>query len=275
MLKISIVTISYNQLPFLEKAICSVLDQNYSNIEYIIVDPGSTDGSLNLIEKYGTRINKLILEPDNGPADGLNKGFSHATGDVYGFLNADDFLLPGALSHIADFFAKNPLVEVVSGHAIVVDEFDNELRKIYSDRFNLIESAYGAGILMQPSSFFRAGAYKKVSGFNVDNKTNWDDEFFIDIKLHKGIFKLTNKFLSAYRIHSSSITGAADDRIHRNIQNYSSSRFKKIMKREKTWYDVFLRWVFLIVKYIKNPLGIYERIMYGPVYRRYFRKTDG
>src|SRR5450432_4773126 len=96
--KVSIVTISYNQAQYLEEAIVSVLEQDYPSIEYIVVDPGSTDGSRQIIERYRSRIGKVILDPDKGPADGLNHGFDAATGSVFAYLNADDVLLPGAVS---------------------------------------------------------------------------------------------------------------------------------------------------------------------------------
>jgi len=82
-----------------------VLNQTDSDVEYIIVDPGSKDGSRELIDSYGNRIIK-VYEPDNGPADGLNKGFMRATGEVYGFINSDDFLLPNALKQITQFFLQ-------------------------------------------------------------------------------------------------------------------------------------------------------------------------
>ena len=84
-MKFSIVTISYNQAQFLEQAIRSVIEQDYPDVEYIVVDPGSTDGSREIIERYRDRIDRIIFEPDKGPADGLNKGFAQATGDVFGF----------------------------------------------------------------------------------------------------------------------------------------------------------------------------------------------
>ena len=96
MARVSIVTISYNQAQFLERTILSVLDQDYPEIEYIVVDPGSTDGSREIIERYGSRISKVILRPDRGAADGLNSGFAEASGQILGFLNSDDTLLPGA-----------------------------------------------------------------------------------------------------------------------------------------------------------------------------------
>ncbi len=269
MTKISVVTLSFNQALFLEKAILSVLEQDYPEIEYIIVDPGSTDQSRAIIQKYSDRISKVVLEPDLGPADGLKKGFSLATGDIYGFLNADDFLLLGAISHIVDRFDQRNSLDVISAHALIVDEHGALVRKFYSDRFDLLSSAYGASILAQPSTFFKASSYKKTAGFNIKNRTNWDDELFMDLKLQGGTFGLTHRFLSAYRIHAQSITAAADDQTHTAIQNYASHRFLRIMGRSPRWYDKGARWLFRIKKHLLNPLNLYEHLRYGPIYRRY------
>src|SRR5690349_13082517 len=114
-MKFTLVTISYNQAPFLERTIRSVIDQKYDDLEYIVVDPGSTDGSREIIEHFRPYITKTIFEKDRGAADGLNKGFSHATGELYGFLNSDDVLLPGALKEASKFFDTNPDIDVVSG----------------------------------------------------------------------------------------------------------------------------------------------------------------
>ena len=107
MTRVSIVTISFNQAEFLERTIESVLAQDYPEIEYIVVDPGSTDGSREIIDRYRSRISKVILRPDRGAADGLNHGFAEATGEIFGFLNSDDLLLPGAASKAAGFFDKH------------------------------------------------------------------------------------------------------------------------------------------------------------------------
>jgi len=119
-MKVSIVTISFNQAEFLEEAILSVLNQNYSDIEYIVVDPGSTDDSREIIEKYRDRISHIIYEPDKGPADGLNVGFKKATGDVYAYLNADDVFLHGSVKKMVNYFNQFPDVDVISGHAHVI-----------------------------------------------------------------------------------------------------------------------------------------------------------
>ena len=106
-MKISVITISYNQSQFLERAILSVLNQEYENLEYIIVDPGSTDGSRDIIAKYKSSFSHIVFEPDQGAADGLNKGFSLASGDIFGFLNSDDMLLPRSLSEVSNFFQEH------------------------------------------------------------------------------------------------------------------------------------------------------------------------
>ena len=106
-MKISIVTISYNQKQYLKACIDSILTQAECELEYIVVDAGSTDGSRELIESYGDQVIK-VFERDDGPADGLNKGFACATGEVYGFINSDDYLLPGALKRVTEFFLAHP-----------------------------------------------------------------------------------------------------------------------------------------------------------------------
>src|ERR1039458_5622209 len=106
-MRISIVTLSYNQRVFLREAIDSILQQDYPDLEYIVVDPGSTDGSRELLRSYGERISHVIFELDQGAADGLNKGFGQASGEIFGFLNADDFLLPGSLHRVAEFFQSH------------------------------------------------------------------------------------------------------------------------------------------------------------------------
>jgi len=112
---------SFNQRDYLQLAIESVLSQGYPDLEYILVDPGSTDGSRELIRAYAHRISHTIFEPDLGPADGLNKGFGKATGDVFGFLNADDVLMPGSLQAVSDFFGKNPECDFALGNGHIID----------------------------------------------------------------------------------------------------------------------------------------------------------
>lgn len=265
-MKVSIVTISYNQAEFLERAIQSVIQQNYDDIEYIIVDPGSTDNSRDIIERYRSRIAKVILDPDKGPADGLNKGFSCASGDVFGFLNSDDILFPGAVKRVVCYLSDHPEVDVVSGHAIIIDEQDREIRKSYSDRFSLVRYAYGTGVFIQPSTFFRSEIFRKTDGFNVENKTNWDGELFVDMRMHGARFSLMDDFLSGYRLQPNSIT--ASKKLDDGIRNYRQRIFRRIMGRDMKPWDTALSMLFRLEKYAVNPRALYERIFHGPVYGR-------
>src|SRR5450756_45933 len=112
----------------------SVLGQDHDDVEYIVVDPGSTDGSREIIQDYGGLVTP-IFEPDAGPAHGLNRGFALATGDVFGFLNSDDRLLPGALTCVAQTFASDPEVDVVSGCGYFIDAVSRRQRRLIPSRF--------------------------------------------------------------------------------------------------------------------------------------------
>lgn len=265
-MKFSLVTISFNQVQFLERAMRSVLEQDWPDIEYVVVDPGSTDGSRELIAKYRPRIARVILEPDAGAADGLNKGFAATTGGLLGFLNSDDVLLPGALSQAAAFFAANPGTDVVSGDCEIVDEHGEVLRISHSDRFSLHRYAYGAGVLMQPSTFFRAAAYRRTAGFNTANRSNWDGELFVDMAEAGARFARSGKLWSQYRIHQTSITGTG--KLDAAIAAYHERMFQRIVGRSRAPHDRWIGSGMRLLKYLENPQALRQRLLRGPVYRR-------
>lgn len=265
-MKFSIVTISYNQARFLEEAMLSVLNQKGVDVEYIVVDPGSTDGSREIIERYRDRIARVIFEADHGPADGLNKGFAVATGEIYGFLNADDLLLAGVLAKVAQHFEANARLDVVSGHSIIIDGAGRTLRICYSDRFSLLGFAYGAVVLMQPSTFFRRGAFKKIGGFNPASRSAWDGELFVNMALAGARFALMPAFLSAYRVHAESITGSG--KLDEQIKCDQRRLFRKIMNRPWMAKDAKLIGACRILKHLREPRNLYQRLAHGPIYRR-------
>lgn len=208
-MKISIVTISYNQAEFLEKAIQSVVGQkNEVDLEYIVVDAGSTDESRDIIAKYSKEIDHVILEPDEGPSDGLNKGFSLATGDIYGYLNADDEFISGALREVVEYFSMHPVVDVVSAHGEIIDKHDNVIQKCFSHRFNLQRYAEGNCVLVQQSTFFRAETFKATLGFNKQNRVSWDGELMVDMALNKAKFIRLHRYWSKFRVYNDSISGS-------------------------------------------------------------------
>jgi glycosyltransferase involved in cell wall biosynthesis len=122
--KITIVTPNYNQGRFLERTIRSILSQNYDNLEYIIIDGGSTDDSVAIIKKYESHLAYWVSEKDKGLYPAINKGFDHATGDIMGWLNSDDILYPNALHTIADIFNRNTQVRWLTGMPITINEQD-------------------------------------------------------------------------------------------------------------------------------------------------------
>jgi glycosyltransferase involved in cell wall biosynthesis len=266
MVRVSIVTISFNQAEFLERTILSVLGQDYPDIEYIVVDPGSTDGSREIIERYSSRISKIILRPDRGAADGLNSGFAEATGQILGFLNSDDVLLPGAVAAAVSYLDQHPDVDVVSGHSNLIAPDDRFLRHLYSDRMSLNRCIYGGVILIQPSTFFRRKIFDRVAGFHAENRTCWDGELFLEMANAGGKFSVVDEFWSAYRIHAESITGCEDNAVR--IRKTQDSIFRQVMGRQPQRYDRLLAFGYRILRHILNPRDTWERVRRGPVFGR-------
>lgn len=261
-MRISIVTISFNQGRFLEQAIRSVLQQDYDDLEYIVVDPGSTDGSREIIEKYRDRLATSVLEPDRGPADGLNKGFARATGEVYGYLNADDYFLPGALGRAARCFREHD-VEVIIGHSMIVDQLDRVRRYHYSDRFNLTAYAYGQAQLMQASTFFKNSVFERLGGFNPENRSSWDGELLVELALANARFATVNQLFSAFRIYPDSISGSG--KLRALLLSDHERIFAKIMRRDRKFYDDVAGAWWRMRKHLLNPRNLVQRLLWGPV----------
>jgi glycosyltransferase involved in cell wall biosynthesis len=158
-MKISIVTVSFNQHAYLRAAIESILRQGYPELEYIVVDPGSTDGSRDLIQSYSGQIAHIVFEPDRGAADGLNKGFSLATGEVFGFLNADDLLMPGSLQRIADVFRERPECDMAFGNGHIIDREGRTLKHVKARGFTVQRHFHSGSHWLQQSTFLRREAF--------------------------------------------------------------------------------------------------------------------
>lgn len=206
-MKFSIVTISYNQKDFLEEAILSVLNQDYPDFEYIVIDGGSTDGSVEIIKKYESRLSYWVSEKDRGPANALNKGFDHATGDFYYYLNSDDILPPGSLARVADFIRKNPGHDFYYGHGYMSYGSWEERFKVYSDKFSLNGYRLKSVGIIQQSTFIASSKFCQVGGFNEANRTHWDGELLVDLALAGATFKRYSFHTGFFRIHDLSLSG--------------------------------------------------------------------
>ncbi len=204
--KISIVTPSYNQGQFLEQAILSVLNQNYANLEYIIIDGGSTDNSIEIIKKYEGRLAYWISEPDNGQSDAINKGFKITTGEILAWLNSDDVYMPGALLTVRWYFLKHPRADVVYGNQLDIDQSGNVFRATRSLGFSKLGLLSRAGSIPQPAAFFRKHVLEKVGYLDTELQYCMDYDFFLRIAFNKCKIVHVPKALAKFRYHSTSKT---------------------------------------------------------------------
>ncbi len=263
-MKISIATISFNQASFLDACIDSVANQE-GPWEHIIVDPGSTDGSLDIIEANRAHFSHIVLEKDEGPADGLNKGFARATGEIFYYLNSDDIVLPGAFKEARKFLEHHPEVDVVSGGGYIIDENGNKKRKLWSDPVSRFGLAHGGSILIQPSTFIRHKAFQMTTGFNVHNSSNWDSELIVDLFEKEANFKQLKRFWSGYRIHQGSITGTAQ--LDEKINAWGRRRYEKLVgKKPNDFYFKTIGQYFRAMRIFRNPSIVLDRIRSGKVY---------
>jgi glycosyltransferase involved in cell wall biosynthesis len=238
-MKISIVTLSLNQRAYLKKAIDSVLSQEYEDLEYIVIDPGSTDGSRELVQSFGDRITHIIFEPDRGAADGLNKGFARATGEILGFLNADDLLFPGSLGRVSEFFEAHPEFDVAMGDGYTIDGEGKRIRHYRARDFTTKRFFYGGARWLQQSTFFRAAAYRRSARFNVENHTCWDAELFLNMASRGAKIGYIHSDLGGFRIHSASISGSG--RLNEQYQRDSRRIFRQLLGHEWRVWDAILR----------------------------------
>lgn len=241
-MKISIVTLSFNQRAYLQQAMDSLLSQGYPDLEYIVVDPGSTDGSRELIQSYSDRIAHLVFEPDQGAADGLNKGFSRATGDAFGFLNADDLLLPGSLLRVAEFLNQHPDVDLALGNGRIIDGAGETIRTWMARDFTVERFFYGGSQWLQQATFFRAEAYHRSPKFNIQNRTCWDGELFVSMVNQGARTGYIHADLAAFRLHGDSISGAG-----KNLKSYEEDSrriFRQVRGRDWNTADEFRRFVY-------------------------------
>ena len=257
-MKFSVVTISFNQRQFLQEALCSVLTQDHTAIEYIVVDPGSTDGSRELIENFANRLARVVFEPDQGAADGLNKGFQHASGDIFGFLNSDDVLLPGAIRSVAQAFAENPDCDIVMGNGFIVDTQGQRIRRIRAAGFTLDRYFYGGATWLQQATFFRRAAFAAAGGFNINNRSCWDGELLVDMVRKGARVKYLDQDLALFRLHAKSITGS---RRHSEMMKADADRMFSLSRgRRWTALDTLRAYLFRIERILTHPGAVESAI---------------
>lgn len=200
--KISIVTPVFNQKDFIEHCIGSILNQNYPNLEYIIIDGGSTDGTLDIINKYSSQITYLLSEPDKGLYDALRKGFSKTRGDIMGWLNSDDILHPRSLFTIAEIFDSNSNIHWLQGLPTVID-LNNRIvftRPARHDKFDfLLKSYHDGNFIQQESTFWTKSLWEKAGAYiSQDYKYAGDFDLWMRFYEKEELF-CTNAMIGAFR----------------------------------------------------------------------------
>lgn len=236
-IKLSIVTISFNQAQYLTDCIESVLSQTNQFVEYIVVDPGSSDGSRDIIESYGDKI-KPVFKSDKGPADGLNNGFNCANGEYFYFLNSDDVLLPGAIERFMKAIDENKQIDVFCFGGYLADENLDLIRPVRTFNYSAKRFCTGATSLFQQGVVFSAAEFRRVNGFDPYNRTCWDAKLLFDLSMNKCTFQDKEGKVALFRVYPGSITGSAQNLIEN--QKNKDEMFMECFARARNTVDKFL-----------------------------------
>jgi glycosyltransferase involved in cell wall biosynthesis len=205
------VTPSYNQAPYLEATIRSVLDQQGVDLEYIIVDGGSTDGSVEIIKKYQHRLAWWVSEKDSGQTDAINKGFARATGDVLAWLNSDDTYQPGAVAEAVAYLQAHPEAGMVYGDANYIDEHGQVIGRFPAAQTDYRRLRQGYVHVPQQSSFWRAALWRKVGPLDATFYFAMDYDLWVRLAGEAPLHYIPRLWAN-FRLHSNAKTISADDR---------------------------------------------------------------
>ena len=206
--RITIIMPSFNQAKYIEESIQSVLDQEYPNLEFMILDGGSTDGSQDIIERYAHCLTYWHSQPDKGQTDALIQGFDRSTGDLIGWVNSDDVLLPDCLQAIATVFVARPECGLFGGNYVLIDSIGNIIRCKRHPANPVPFARYGLFVVNQPGSFFKRRDYEAVGGLNLYLHYVMDTDLYVRMMLNKTRFAHTNSYLAGFRKHPAAKTCA-------------------------------------------------------------------
>ena len=208
---VSIITPSFNQAPYLEETIQSVLSQDHPSLEYMIVDGGSTDGTVEIIKKYEQKLSWWVSEKDKGQTDAINKGFARASGEILAWINSDDTYEPGAVSAAVKYLQDYPEVGMVYGDCNFINEAGRVIGKFNSAQTNYRLLRQGYAHIPQQTMFFRADLWKQVGPLDPSFYFAMDYDLWTRITTRTEI-KYIPQTWANFRLHTSGKTIMADDR---------------------------------------------------------------
>jgi glycosyltransferase involved in cell wall biosynthesis len=251
--RISVITPSYNQGEFIERTLQSVLSQDYSDLEYIVVDGGSTDGAVDIVRRYRDRLAWFVSEPDRGQSHAINKGLAKATGDILCWLNSDDCFAPGALHAVGECFAQRSDVKVVVGHTVRITlpaGGREQLRGRFAGRVRML-LPWQPYELHQPSIFWRREVFERIGNLNEDLHYAMDFEYWLRIADH---FRFTHmdRVLSETHFHARAKTADGYERYHAERREVATCAIAALRPRER---------VLLAVLHARHALAVpYRRL---------------
>ena len=221
--KITIITPVLNQVDYIEETIQSVLYQNYSNLEYIIIDGGSTDGTMNIIKKYSSQLTYQTSEPDRGMYDALNKGFSQSTGELMGWINAGDILMPNCLPNLARVFSDVPQLRWLQGLSTFMDIDGNTVISRVGMQFSLMKFLKGQYEWIQQESTFWHRSLWEDAGARIDHtlKLAGDFELWFRFSQHATLYNIELP-LGAWRIMPGQLS-EDKQKYHEEVQHVLTS----------------------------------------------------
>lgn len=251
--KVSIVIPSYNQGQFIEQTLESILQQTYQNVQIIVCDGGSTDNTVEVLKKYGDKI-EWMSEKDNGQTDAINKGINRATGQVLAYLNSDDYYLPGAIEAVVTAFAENENALWLTGDYVIVDEKGHARdalivnyklwqRKIMK-AFPLLQRVI-LGInnpIIQPSTFWRRELFESIGPFREDLRYTMDYDYWLSaLKMQSPL--ILEKKLSAFRIHGASKGGSQyEKQMSEQLQVAKTQGVSSFVRFLQSFHNALIIW---------------------------------
>jgi glycosyltransferase involved in cell wall biosynthesis len=247
-MKISIVTPNFNGGRHLDACLRSVHIQRAPgiDIEHIVIDGGSRDESHAILDQWRAHLARVVIEPDRGPADAINKGLRLASGELVGWLNADDYLLPGALTRFVETASRRPNAALYFGRCLIVDEQDREIRRgitRFKEAFFPISSRFVfqcINYISQPATLFRRAAIEAAGPLREELKAAFDYEFFLRLWRQGGAVCVPGGPLAAFRWHAASISGQQFARQFR--EEYEAARADAGRFAPQTLIHLGVRW---------------------------------
>lgn len=224
MILLSVLIVNYNSGKFLEKAICSVIEQKCELCELLIVDGGSADNSVSIIKKYAKYISWWVSEKDKGQSDAFNKGFAHAKGRFLMWLNADDLFLPNSLDTICNYLRKNPNIHWLTFNTLIINKNDEVIRAIHGNKWNSFCAEYYGPQVDSATSIFSRDLFSKSLGFDLRFKYAMDIDLWLQFINLGARYERLNFFVYAFRIHEESKTASGGYKCKPNQERIIQSR---------------------------------------------------